>query len=1814
MGSPIPQVITQDRASGSQPSGGSLCFKQDFRYLNKTFAAAGNRKTWTCSYWCKLTGIGQTRHILGAWIDTNNRDNLYYGTGNLYHYNMKLSSSWHVDCDTDALYRDVGWYHFCHVWDTTQSSSGDRVNTYVNGVNQTFGGSATSPSQNADSILMAACAHYIGAGPENDGSLQASSYYEGYLSQFYFIDGQALEATDFGYTDPLTGIWRPKKYVNTLGKSWPNDQGDIWSAVFTSSGTSMSTTYPAVNVFDGNISSIGGNASNDSSNALAFAPAFQFTGVQKLRVRKDYVYSQIEIRIKADSSWGSWFDTPSSSNADWVDLTSEVSGGKVNGIEWRMKSGISNAIYLAAIEINGIILVDGGGYGRNGYYLPFDGEAAIGKDKSGRENDWQFAKVKGQTSLNQATGAFPILNTTSAGAFGSSGARPDYVPNVTPTAIEGCVAYNGSGNLSLQTSSDLAFGTGDFTIEFWTYMKSDAVVVFFDMRPNPASTQGLYPVIYGGGGNGFTYFVDSSARITGSTPTLGAWYHIALARSGTSTKLFVNGVQSGSTYSDSNNYLNGDTTIGSNSDNNSNHLNGFISNVRVLKGTALYTSDFEVPISPLTNITNTKLLCCQSSRTSTAALVSPSTYGTGWSGYITGGLIPGSADQYVPSNCFDGDVTTTHVRHNSTVGERGYAGWYFQPPTGIEYTSLEIHTGVSGVGTQEYILNGGTATGFAENSWVQIDGSAGTLTSLQITPGSTGNANIYLGGIRINGSTILTDPIYNHGSATARCAPALSEASGSCILALPLIDNSAGSGAATEDVSNQINPESPTKTAAVWGATSAAEEGGFYNNSYYFDGTNDEIITSHATAFDVENSDFTAECWWNIDTYSGNRRVFTSGNGSSSSHKSHFQLVVTSSGLIRFDYDATAGHSLSSPTDIVNSDTWNHTAIQRNSTSGTQTMEIYHNGTRVASTTSNASFDMNNTEGVTLGRESTGSSWWKGWISDFRFYNGVAKYQKDFIPGTFGRQTTVIGPSITRDCPSGEASFAFPNPVGGAVMFNDQAGSYLSMSTDDDLEFGTGDFSIECWFMTNQLGEQQHIYEGRKTGNTNRVLMYIKTDNKLWFYGNAADRISSQVLQKDVWYHTAACRCDGVTTLYLNGVSQGTYADTNDYDKPGGTFYIGIDDTPSGSNYGGFISNMRVLKGRAAYIAPFLPPTKPLESIDDTVLLCCQSSEYPTAAAVIPTGSITANGISANASRFTPFGDVDLRKAGKIVRGRSANYPTLNPLKVVENCTFSDGDLRMVTGTSSNSAQPVLATMVIPKGSGKYYWEVRTTEMADNAYGRVGLAAADTDYYVAQLGNTLGQVAFRFEVGDIRQNLRQLADGLAASEGDTLGIAYDALNSIFTVYINGVLGVSATISEYDYIPAFSDDYNGYSATYDVNFGQYPFQFPPPKEYQPLNSVTMANAASSIVATPKRYFDVAEPWTGTGGTKAITGFQFKPDLVWIKQTSNGVKNRVYDTIRGVDSALISDEIDDPDQYAAYGQLDSFNQDGFTVASGSGDAAGTNESGETIVAWCWKGGGSGGTFNIDDKVYASAATAGLGDGHISPTACSINTKAGFSILKWTGNQGNAQNMAHGLGALPDFVICKNLGTNYNWFIYHSSAMTNGQNAALYFTDAALTTGFGTQPFGTFTTQYLNFGNNDGVNGAYDYIGYAWKNIPGLQKFGKYTGNNDADGPFIYLGFKPALVVIKRTDTANNWNVQDYRRTSYNGEGTTSLQWDTASSQATIGSGYQRDICANGFKIRNNGTETNGSAGTYIYMAWAEEAAYNLYGATATSRGEV
>ena len=397
----IPRVITNDSAITSSPGGGSLLFSEQFQYLYKTFAAAGNRRRWTCSYWAKVTDIDVVeKHILGAWIDTNNRDNLYYGNNANYHYNMKLSGSWHVDCDTDAAYRDPGWYHFCHVWDTNQSSSGDRVNTYVNGVNQSFAGSSLAPAQAANSILMAACAHQIGAGPENDGSLQASNYYEGYLSQFYFVDGQARDVSDFGFTDPLTGIWRPKKYDIPTS---PNN-GTTWSSNGSVSGNSGSATKTFDLLFNGNLTEYAEQSGDDVTLTWTPSPAIRVNKTMRINFLvggspADTVINSDTTAINVDPATG-WVDVP-------------VPSGGMNFSKFEMPRGGSGVYARAsAIEIDGYILLDGAG--NNSYYLPFDGEAAIGSDMSGNGNDWQFAKVKGQTSLNQATGALPILNTTNS--------------------------------------------------------------------------------------------------------------------------------------------------------------------------------------------------------------------------------------------------------------------------------------------------------------------------------------------------------------------------------------------------------------------------------------------------------------------------------------------------------------------------------------------------------------------------------------------------------------------------------------------------------------------------------------------------------------------------------------------------------------------------------------------------------------------------------------------------------------------------------------------------------------------------------------------------------------------------------------------------------------------------------------------------------------------------------------------------------------------------------------------------------------------------------------------------------------------------------------------------------------------------------------------------------------------------------------------------------------------------------------------------------------------------------------------------------
>ena len=206
-------------------------------------------------------------------------------------------------------------------------------------------------------------------------------------------------------------------------------------------------------------------------------------------------------------------------------------------------------------------------------------------------------------------------------------------------------------------------------------------------------------------------------------------------------------------------------------------------------------------------------------------------------------------------------------------------------------------------------------------------------------------------------------------------------------------------------------------------------------------------------------------------------------------------------------------------------------------------------------------------------------------------------------------------------------------------------------------------------------------------------------------------------------------------------------------------------------------------------------------------------------------------------------------------------------------------------------------------------------------------------------------------------------------------------------------------------------------------------------------------------------------------------------------------------------------------------------------------------------------------------------------------------------------------YGLGQIPDFVMYKNLGTSYNWFIWHNE-FGNGENVGIYFTDAAKTTGYGTQPFVSLTEHAITLNSNDGVNGNYDYIMYAWHNVPGFQKFGSYESNSN--GVFVELGFRPALLVVKNVDatlTNSQWNVVDTTRDTYNSS-LNNLAWNRSNDEPAVSaSTYGIDIHSNGFHIPsgNTGEAINNvtSTQTYIYAAWAEAPAFNLYGATSNAR---
>ena len=344
------------------------------------------------------------------------------------------------------------------------------------------------------------------------------------------------------------------------------------------------------------------------------------------------------------------------------------------------------------------------------------------------------------------------------------------------------------------------------------------------------------------------------------------------------------------------------------------------------------------------------------------------------------------------------------------------------------------------------------------------------------------------------------------------------------------------------------------------------------------------------------------------------------------------------------------------------------------------------------------------------------------------------------------------------------------------------------------------------------------------------------------------------------------------------------------------------------------------------------------------------------------------------------------------------------------------------------------------------------------------------------------------------------------------------------------------------------------------------------------------------------------YTGNGSNNhAISGLGFQPDLVWIHRRSGGTSygNGILDSCRGAGLGMYPNRADADTTFTS--DFDSFDSDGFTVDAGS--SMNINNSSSPFVAHCWKGGGAptadnsesagatptAGSVKIDGSNLGSALA-----GSIAATKISANTKGGFSTILYTGTGSNAT-IGHGLSAKPDFFMVKDRGrSGESWNVYHSSLgatkyLVLDTNSVA---NANTNRWNDTEP----TTTTIGLGTNDNTNGSSPYLCYAWHNVSGMQHFGGYEGNGNADGPFCYTGFRPRMVILKDVDRTEDWVMFDSERNTYNPIDKGLFCNSSAAETTGSGSGFDIDFLSNGFKLRCTHDNMNGSS-TYVYACWGD-----------------
>jgi hypothetical protein len=716
-----------------------------------------------------------------------------------------------------------------------------------------------------------------------------------------------------------------------------------------------------------------------------------------------------------------------------------------------------------------------------------------------------------------------------------------------------------------------------------------------------------------------------------------------------------------------------------------------------------------------------------------------------------------------------------------------------------------------------------------------------------------------------------------------------------------------------------------------------------------------------------------------------------------------------------------------------------------------------------------------------------------------------------------------------------------------------------------------------AWVKRGALGSAQTIFAGYPSSSVYAYIGFTSSDQIRYASTNSGASLTTTAVYRDpsAWYHIVFVYDDTQATssnrlkLYVNG-QQVTAFGTASYPTLNFGDYINSANVhnlgrfPSGVEYvDGYLTEVNFIDGQALTPSSF-GETDSITGVwkakkyagtygTNGFYLNFSDNSNNTAATIGKDSSGNGNNWTPNNISVTSGATYDsmldvptMWADGGNGRG---NYCTINPLASV-GVTPSNANLTVATAVSGTSY--ALGTVGIPT-SGKWYWEYIGTSNGNEAF--CGVMTSSTSLILAYYGST----------GIKWVNGASSSYGATYTTNDVIGVAVDVGAGTVTFYKNNTSqgAITYSVTADTFFPYFADGSSSAATTFQVNFGQQPFTYTPPTGFKALNTQNLPDAT---IKKGNAYFD-ATTYTGNASTNNIVNSgAMQPDLVWIKNRGAAFAHYLTDAVRGaykvINSNLTNAEYDGT---SASDGVAAFNSDGFRVLGGT-NRDNYNQSSNSYVAWQWK----------------------------------ESVSAGFDIVTYTGT-GSATTIAHSLGVAPKMMIVKSRSSaGRNWIVYHTSLGAT-QGIQLNLTGAASTVaGFwnNTAPTSSvFTVGGSPSSGYDDVNlSAATYVAYLFAEVAGYSKFGSYTGNGVANGPFVYLGFRPRYVMLKVTSNGSYWwMIKDSSRDTYNAS-IKELYANVSDAEYTT-SGYDIDFVSNGFKIRSNGNALNGSGDTFIYAAFAE-----------------